>query len=180
MNKTQVQLAAFNRICPKSLSIASIPYAQKHSHIAWQKVGLYQEERSKGDHAFSLGFCLLDQPFSFLKTRQNTTLRGNSIFRVKLARLARAKPAAGSSALQLVGAERFSGTLANCHEVGVAFIGNIRRQTPLGHSKRRIMYAQLRIFSIHVNFSSVQSAHVRASKTTWAPRNEKKNSSKRC
>ena len=39
--------AAFTRICPESLSIASIPYAQKHSHIAWQKVGLYQEERSK-------------------------------------------------------------------------------------------------------------------------------------
>ena len=130
------------RIYPESLSIASIPYAQKHSHIAWQKVGLYQEERSKGDHAFSLGFCLLDQPFSFLKTRQNTTLRGNSIFRAHtLARLTQAKPAVGSSALQLVGAERFSGTLANCHEVGVAFIGNIRRETPLGHSKRRIMYA---------------------------------------
>ena len=43
MSQTKVQLAAFNRICPESLSIDTIPYAQKHSHIAWQKVGLYQE-----------------------------------------------------------------------------------------------------------------------------------------
>ena len=148
MSKTKVQLAAFNRICPESLSIASIPYAQKHSHIAWQKVGLYQEgSEREGSKSLEkthgpLCCCSSSPSISFLKTRQNTTLRGNSIFRAHtLARLAQAKPAVGSSALQLVGAERFSGTLANCHEVGVAFIGNVRRQTPLGHSKRRIMYA---------------------------------------
>ena len=74
MNKTQVQLAAFNRICPKSLSIASIPYAQKHSHIAWQKVGLYQEGEEPRENAWS-PLLLLDQPFSFLKisSKYNST-----------------------------------------------------------------------------------------------------------
>ena len=74
MNKTQVQLAAFNRICPESLSIASIPYAQKHSHIAWQKVGLYQEGEEPRENAWS-PLLLLEQPFSFLKisSKYNST-----------------------------------------------------------------------------------------------------------
>ena len=71
-----VQLAAFNRICPESLSIASIPYAQKHSHIAWQKVGLYQEgeEQKPRENAWS-PLLLLEQPFSFLKisSKYNST-----------------------------------------------------------------------------------------------------------
>ena len=89
MYKTQVQLAAFNRICPESLSIASIPYAQKHSHIAWQKVGLYQEgSEREGSKSLEkthgpLCCCSSSPSISFLKTRQNTTLRGNSIFRAE-------------------------------------------------------------------------------------------------
>ena len=65
MSQTKVKLAAFNRICPESLSIASIPYAQKHSHIAWQKVGLYQEDREEQkprENAWS-PLLLLEQPF---------------------------------------------------------------------------------------------------------------------
>ena len=96
------------------------------------------EEQKPRENAW----LLLEQPFSFLKisSKYNST-RELDLSSYTLARLAQAKPAVGSSALQLVGAERYSGTLANCHEVGVAFIGSMRRQTPLGHSKRRIMYA---------------------------------------
>ena len=99
------------------------------------------EEQKPRENTWS-PLLLLKQPFSFLKisSKYNST-RELDLSSYTLARLAQAKPAVGSSALQLVGAERFSGTLANCHEVGVAFIGNIRRETPLGHSKRRIMYA---------------------------------------
>ena len=68
-----------------------------------KKVGLYQEGEEPRENAWS-PLLLLDQPFSFLKISSKYNSTRELDLSSQASQASGAKPAAGSSALQLVGA----------------------------------------------------------------------------